>query len=789
MTQALTWTPDFSNYAGMSQVGGDAHACSSSRSPFNFAASSINTQFQSPKRKRSDAREHAAKRQKFECWPGSPDVNLDVRVRTAAPYPCAGEPQISPPVNGAPLPHGQRTSTGSCEAPYDKAAGEIAQRDPAAISARDTAMAIKSESVTTEHTVEHDQHARQVAPAISPLPDGPPAKTPEIHGTTASIDTHPPSEITMKNRIIDRIDANICLKTLEKHNELRLIEAEIGKAQIALEQLRRVKIIPFPEVTRSPTTIDNVVTGKGPTLEPEPGLGRPKHPTPFGVADGPYARHYARWLIPDETFDPSPPSRLSRISTALSPVSGPGRKRASLEEQTPVRAPKRSSTNQIPQLPTVTISIDGSPLLVVQRDDSEWVKVVCRICGKRNAANLQGFTNHTRIAHSITYPNHKEAIKDCGQQLDEHESAQVSATVALQRSSTSQPAADSTPLRAAKPVVQTLVQHSSAGQSKSGQHALNKFHSQDWRHSQPATSKIEAPARSKQAAGGGFVSSQDTPYLSQKLAKQGCNIDLRHLVTSSKLRVDLDQVQSLAPESNEEASAPVTATASSRTQGGVAHAGSRMPARASTAPEESALGPQVGLAPSILPAPGSIQDAGQFVSSAPAHSRPNAIPDSFSLEASPTLTSSFGHDHDMVENSVATSPIIPGTHSDDLSPTTEPGLVSDHDDDSDCSHSPEHFYDAEDVEGNSLTHVRVRGEHGDEDEDMQSYQHVGHVQDQGHCATAPPFADSAFFSDHQTTVGARQQAYHPTASTIATPSSQKKKRGRPRKNEKPPSTN
>ena len=50
-------------------------------------------------------------------------------------------------------------------------------------------------------------------------------------------------ELTPLQQVIDN---EFNMQILMKHNELRLIEQELAKCQIALEQLRRCEIQPFP---------------------------------------------------------------------------------------------------------------------------------------------------------------------------------------------------------------------------------------------------------------------------------------------------------------------------------------------------------------------------------------------------------------------------------------------------------------------------------------------------------------------------------------------------------------
>jgi len=101
------------------------------------------------------------------------------------------------------------------------------------------------------------------------------------------------------------ISSQLSLEILLKHRELRLIDQELAKCQVALEQLRRCSEIPYPAL-QQPS--EQVTTGKGAALRKTSERFPAKSPAPWGVTDGPYSRHYAKWLLPDPQFDGGEPS-------------------------------------------------------------------------------------------------------------------------------------------------------------------------------------------------------------------------------------------------------------------------------------------------------------------------------------------------------------------------------------------------------------------------------------------------------------------------------------------------
>lgn len=96
--------------------------------------------------------------------------------------------------------------------------------------------------------------------------------------------------MAIRQTLSEQFDIEILLK----HRELRLIEQEIAKTQVCIEQLRRCKLLPYqsPEVSLEHT----------PTSQKHPDI--PDYsPAHWSVTNGAYTRHYRQWLLPDPRFD------------------------------------------------------------------------------------------------------------------------------------------------------------------------------------------------------------------------------------------------------------------------------------------------------------------------------------------------------------------------------------------------------------------------------------------------------------------------------------------------------
>lgn len=222
----------------------------------------------------------------------------------------------------------------------------------------------------------------------------------------------------------DQIQHHFGLEILLKHDELRLINQELAKCQVALEQLRRCHLIPYPVNCPTPDQMLDISAGKGPALQTIPGQPVPRWAPPFGVVDGPYARHYAKWLIPDPSFDGIQPEWQFTPEAA--------RARASFAEGRTTRNSFTEPASSLKGRPVRGMSgqklqalSSGYPQpkekagpCVLKRSDGQTVKLVCIDCNRENFSSTQGFINHCRIAHKRDYKSHEEAAVHCGHPIE-----------------------------------------------------------------------------------------------------------------------------------------------------------------------------------------------------------------------------------------------------------------------------------------------------------------------------------------------------------------------------------
>ncbi|EGR53124.1 uncharacterized protein TRIREDRAFT_54335 [Trichoderma reesei QM6a] len=227
-------------------------------------------------------------------------------------------------------------------------------------------------------------------------------------------------------RARDLIQAEFCQEILLKHQELRLINQELAKCQIALEQLRRCHLIPYPVNCPTPQQMLDVSDGKGPAVVAKAGDVVPRWAPPFGVVDGPYSRHYAKWLIPDPAFDGIQPE-LPPVTARGSISEGRTTRNSNGEVGVGMLKGRRGNGSQ--KFESLSSGYpppkDKAGPCVLTRADGQTVKLVCLDCHRDNFSSTQGFINHCRIAHKRDFKSHEEAAVHCGQPYEAPEGGNI----------------------------------------------------------------------------------------------------------------------------------------------------------------------------------------------------------------------------------------------------------------------------------------------------------------------------------------------------------------------------
>lgn len=528
-------------------------------------------------------------------------------------------------------------------------------------------------------TTEPTEAASHVAPAE--VLDARPKAQPSIRGGVSKSKSKPVSKPqstatpatsveTDLTALQQTIEAQINYEILLKHNELRLIEQELAKCQVSLEQLRRCALIPFPGADG---LSEDVSGGVGPALQPPSGYTEPQYAAPWGVTDGPYTRHYAKWLISDVKFDPVSERALAQQTQGYFGV-GEGRTtRGSFAEfgSTGKARTSRTSTGTLKlqalgENPAPAPKID--PLLHKRSTDGQWVRLYCAQCGHSNFSNTQGFLNHCRIKHNQVFKSHDQAACACGVPVDINEAgAPVTATEpTVTPAATAATSATATTTPATTPAV-TFAAHTPGNVHpliRTNPAELAKNVHRDFSKSRDAT-KPKMPVAAKS-----FSDSPSTPRLSNLLKQRGFQGNLKGLVDTARAKIDLDAMETSDDDLVDSAIQTPIATKPTHL--------ARLPVATPSA------------------APASKTAAGRPVSQKGQTNGPPRLP----LSLPPSLHS---NGHHMPQSPVELSP-----HTVD----SNPGLVSDHDDDDDedgdDAHSQPDFImndddvvveDASDVEG------------------------------------------------------------------------------------------
>lgn len=401
---------------------------------------------------------------------------------------------------------------------------------------------------------------------------------------TAPIDKNTVAMGTPLSQLQQAIEAQFNYEVLLKHNELRLIEQELGKCQVALEQLRRCQLIPYPGTE---SFSENVSNGVGPALKPRGGFTQPTHPAPWGVTDGPYTRHYAKWLIPDPKFDSVPQQSGFGHGQSYSGA-GEGRTTRGSFAEYPTAGKSRSSRTSAGTLKFQALGENPAPvqkqdpLLHKRSTDGQWVRLYCAACKHSNFSNTQGFLNHCRIKHNQVFKSHDAAAIACGVPVDTNE---LGSTL---------PPNDSTPANAATPTVglsgsstpgfvHPLIRSNATGPAKNVPPRPIPAPTPQLKTLGLSTSVIPAAPVPEAISPGiskvPFISSPQTPYMNALLQKRGFSGNYKQIVETARTPIDLD---SLETSDDEERDSTVQTPVHRDSKAATSQQLARLPASAAT---------------------------------------------------------------------------------------------------------------------------------------------------------------------------------------------------------------
>lgn len=367
------------------------------------------------------------------------------------------------------------------------------------------------------------------------------------------------------DRIVDVINHQFGTEILLRHQELRFINQELAKCQAALEQLRRCHLIPYPTTCPTPQQMLDIVDGKTPAVQSKTGGPAPQWAPPYGVVDGPYARHYAKWLIPDPKFDGQILEWQAMPAVSRNAVEGRSMRNILPEGATIGKRVARGQTGHKPAAGYVAAAAPPTKTkgpCILKRGDGVLVKLVCNECPpprgpREDFSSTQGFINHCRISHHREYKSHEEAAVHCGEPIDVSEEKVTGSQIASEAKAVS--------VGQAAPVGQAASAAQSTGDvhplartdATTGQNAyvmvlqrieasLKLFH----QGRLPGVSRIPSASSQTPCAdvsrkpSKSFVGASATPFLSQLLQGRNFKGDLNAHVEDAKTEVDLDDLLS-----------------------------------------------------------------------------------------------------------------------------------------------------------------------------------------------------------------------------------------------------
>lgn len=341
-------------------------------------------------------------------------------------------------------------------------------------------------------------------------------------------------------RAKEKIEEQFNQEILLKHQEHRLISQELAKCQVALEQLRRCHLIPYPVNVPTPEQMLNITNGQGPALQTKKGAQVPQWAPPFGVTDGPYARHLAKWLIPDPKFDGMPAPVLVQPESvrARSSVEARSARNSTSSEvgNTPnkSRRSRESIGQKLQALPSGYTQPKGKagPCILKRVADGEMVKLVCVTCHREDFSSTQGFINHCRIAHKQEYKSHEEAAVACGHIIDVDDAGTMVGAPAPVVNPAPTPSGPAHAFARANAMSHADACFSVVQRIDGIMKALRDA------PIDTSTTNITPPADFKPSAA--------APNLSALALKLGKDVDMAELVRDAKTKVDLDAL--LSPE-------------------------------------------------------------------------------------------------------------------------------------------------------------------------------------------------------------------------------------------------
>ena len=388
------------------------------------------------------------------------------------------------------------------------------------------------------------------------------------------------AHVLSPNALSETIEAQFNLEILLKHKELLLIDQEFAKCQVALEQLRRCHVIPYPAMSDMYEDLQAATAGSGTAFD-----NRAPHAPPWGVTDGPYTQHYQRWLLTDSAFDDKVPEvQIPRpcAGKTLPDRATRGSKAPDLSIlATNPRSQRGSTSARLKALPHgyPEPKEEKGPMIVKRSSDGKIVKLVCLDCRRSDFNSTQGFINHCRIAHSRQFLSHDAAIEASGEEVDENAQrglGEVNGTPATASAGLVHPLVRSALVLRNSNVTPT--EHPTSSRRKKSQVSTTPMiqtpTESEWPSAMATPQRIALAAQNSVAHDPvPFRPSPRTPHLSAFLERMNCGGDLEEMVTEAKTIPEPDPSISSDEEDDEEMEESSSEAPQSRSTRGIIRGG------------------------------------------------------------------------------------------------------------------------------------------------------------------------------------------------------------------------
>ncbi|KAK6510031.1 hypothetical protein TWF481_004744 [Arthrobotrys musiformis] len=373
------------------------------------------------------------------------------------------------------------------------------------------------------------------------------------------------------HKIRDIISEQFGLEILLKHRELQDIEAELGRAEACLEQIRRCSIEEAMEKDGRFDDPSGITLGYAPAPE---------------VMNGPYSRDYRDWLMEERV-----PIAKSKYHDVLAKDQS---RNFIIQRRGEAPQPLLPQHGR-PQREAAAAAAAGqkrSTICLHRQPDGTVVRLTCIDCKRDQFGSMQGFINHCRLAHQRDFQTHDHAAAVCGAPFD---LTGFTGTVPPPRNNRASKHVSS----ASTPASQRVV--------KSGSSTKNSAKATTKKKASPAVVADESSLMSTgpltpplQAEDIALRKTIQTSHLKEYLGKKRVDVDnLDMMVEEAVNRVGIVEEESEADDEGEEEVAPVVAAGNNKKKQKATPKATHKAATATTRVAEPQVAPQpeVQLAP------------------------------------------------------------------------------------------------------------------------------------------------------------------------------------------------